>query len=144
MICTKVFFATAEKPMSQGLSRHHVAVELEKSLKRLQTNYVDPYLTHRLDPAVSLENVLRTMNNTIEQGKVHHIGASTMYAWEFTKSLWIADKLGLEPFQVIENQYNLLYREEEREMLPLCKDQNIGTICWGSISTRSISREVHA
>lgn len=139
VICTKVFFATADKPLSQGLSRHHVTAELEKSLKRLQTSYVDLYLIHRLDPTVSLENVIRTMNLTIEQGRVHHIGSSTMFAWELVKSLWIADKLGLEPFQVMENHYNLLYREEEREMLPVCKDQNIAVICWGPLARGALT-----
>ena len=70
------------------------------------------------------------MNRVISQGEAHHIGASTMYAWELTKSLWIADRLGLEPFHVMQDHYNLLYREEEREMLPLCRDQNLGVICW--------------
>lgn len=139
IICTKVFFPTAKKPLSVGLSRHHVIVELKKSLERLQTSYVDLYLAHRFDVTVSFENVLRTMNGTIQQGRVHHIGASTMFAWEFTKSLWIADKLGLEPFQVMENHYNLLYREEEREMLPLCKDQNIGIMCWGPLARGALT-----
>ena len=139
IICTKVFFPVAKKPLSQGLNRHHVMVELKKSLERLQTSYVDLYLAHRLDPTVSFENILRTMNGAIQQGRVQHTGASTMFAWEFTKSLWIADKLGLEPFQVMENHYNLLYREEEREMMPLCEDQNIGIMCWGPLARGALT-----
>lgn len=139
VICTKVFFPTEKKPISQGLNRHHVDVELERSLKRLQTSYVDLYLTHRHDPTVSFENILRTMNHTIDQGKVLHIGASTMYAWELAKSRWVADRLGLEPFQVMECHYNLLYREEEREMLPLCRDQDIGVMCWGPLARGALA-----
>lgn len=139
VICTKVFFGTSEKPLSGGLNRHHIMLELKKSLERLQTSYVDLYLAHRLDPTVSLENILRTMNLAIQQGKVHHIGASTMYAWEFAKSLWIADRLDLEPFQVMQSHYNLLYREEEQEMLPLCADQNIAIMCWGPLARGALT-----
>ncbi len=132
IISSKVFWSFRQ-PVA-GLARAFVFKELNDSLQRMQTDYVDIYYIHRFDPGISFENVLRTLNIVINEGKVHHIGASTMYAWEFTKSLWCADKLGLEPFQVMHPHYNLLYREEEREMLPLCKDQNIAVVPWGPLA----------
>lgn len=133
IIASKVFWSFRH-PMATGLSRPFVLKELDDSLRRLQTDTIDIYYAHRLDPSVSLELVLRTLNIAMDQGKVHHIGASTMFAWELAKSLWVADRLGLEPFQVMQPHYNLLYREEEREMLPLCKDQGIGVVPWGPLA----------
>ncbi|MBN1328239.1 MAG: aldo/keto reductase [Candidatus Heimdallarchaeota archaeon] len=133
IIASKVFWSF-KRPADVGLSRPFLQKEINESLKRLQTNYLDLFLVHRFDPHVSLENMLRTLNNLIHDGKILHIGASSMYAWEFTKSLWIADKLGLEGFQVSQPHYNLLYREEEREILPLCKDQQIGVMPWGPLA----------
>jgi aryl-alcohol dehydrogenase-like predicted oxidoreductase len=133
VISSKVFWSFRH-PQAAGLSRAFVLKELNDSLQRLQTNYLDVYYIHRFDPRVSLENILRTLNLAINEGQVHHIGASTMYAWEFAKSLWCADRLGLEPFQVMHPHYNLLYREEEREMLPLCRDQNIAVVPWGPLA----------
>jgi len=133
IIASKVFWSFRH-PMAAGLSRPFVLKELDDSLRRLQTDTIDVYYAHRLDPSVSLELVLKTLNMAIDQGKVHHIGASTMFAWELAKSLWVADRLGLEPFQVMQPHYNLLYREEEREMLPLCKDQGIGVVPWGPLA----------
>jgi aryl-alcohol dehydrogenase (NADP+) len=95
---------------------------------------VDLYQIHRLDPNLPLEEVLRSLNHLIDRNKVLHIGASSMYAWQFTKSLWIADKIGLEGFKTMQNHYNLAYREEEREMLPLCKDQKIAVIPWSPLA----------
>lgn len=133
VIASKVFWSFRQ-PQAAGLSRGFVFQELDDSLRRLQTDYIDLYYAHRLDSQVSLENVLRTLNMAINQGMVHHVGASTMYAWEFAKSLWYADRLGLEPFQVMQPHYNLLYREEEREMLPLCRDQGIAVVPWGPLA----------
>lgn len=134
VIASKVFFAVSPKPNDSGLSRYHVQHQLMKSLERLQTDRIDLYQIHRMDPEISMENILRTLNIAINQGKILHIGASTMYAWEFMKSLWIADKIGFEGFQTMQCFYNLLYREEEREMLPLCRDQKIGTIVWSPLA----------
>jgi len=133
IIATKVFWSP-QKPGGSGLARSFVFKELGDSLRRLQTDYIDIYYAHRLDPAISLENVLRTLNIAINDGRVRHIGASTMFAWEFTKSLWVANTHRLEPFQVMQPHYNLLYREEEREMLPLCKDQRIAVVPWGPLA----------
>lgn len=133
ILATKVFWSFRQ-PEAASLSRHFIFKELNDSLQRLQTDYIDIYYTHRFDPSTSMELMLRTLNRAIDQGKVRHIGASTMFAWEFVKSLWVADRCGLEPFQVMQPHYNLLYREEEREMLPLCKDQQIAVVPWGPLA----------
>ncbi|MGC1119703.1 MAG: aldo/keto reductase [Candidatus Methanofastidiosia archaeon] len=133
IIATKVFWSFRQ-PAATGLSRPFVFKEVNDSLHRLQTDYIDVYYAHRFDPNISFEDVLRTLNVLIDKGNVHHIGASTMFAWELAKSLWIADKSGLEPFQVVQPHYNLLYREEEREMLPLCRDQKIAATPWGPLA----------
>ncbi len=132
VIASKVFWSFSQ-PQAEGLSRAFVLNELEGSLQRLQTDYIDIYYAHRYDTAVSAENILKTFNLAINDGKIRHIGASTMHAWELMKSLWVADKLALEPIQIIQPQYNLLYREEEREMLPLCADQNIAVAPWAPL-----------
>ena len=133
IIATKVFWSPRQV-RDANLSRPFVFKELNDSLKRLQTDYIDLYYAHRFAPDISVENVLRTLNIAINEGKICHIGASTMFAWKLAKSLWIADKQGMEPFQVIQPQYNLLYREEEREMLPLCKDQEIAIVPWAPLA----------
>lgn len=138
IIASKVFWSFRQ-PEATGLSRSFVFKELNDSLRRLQTDYIDIYFIHRYSPSTSLENVLRTLNLAIQAGKLRHMGASTMYAWEFMKSLWIADRLGLEPFQVMQPHYNLLYREEEREMLPLCKDQGIGVVPWSPLARGALT-----
>ena len=133
VIATKVFFKMGEKLGDQGLSRYAIRKQVERSLERLQTDRIDLYQIHRLDPLVPFDALLRTLNQLIDEGKVLHIGASSMFAWQFTKSLWIADRLGLEPFRTMQNHYSLIYREEEREMLPLCNDQEIGVIPWSPL-----------
>jgi 1-deoxyxylulose-5-phosphate synthase len=133
VVASKVFWSFRQ-PRSSGLSRAFVLKELDDSLKRLQTSYIDIYYAHRYDTGVLAENILKTFNLAIDSGKIRHIGASTMYAWQLVKSLWAADKLALEPIQIIQPQYNLLYREEEREMLPLCKDQNIAVAAWAPLA----------
>ena len=139
VIATKVFFPlegykTQPRPNKSGLSRYHINRAIKESLKRLNMNYVDLYQIHRLDTNIPIEEILRSLNYLIERGQVLHIGASSMYAWQFAKSLWIAEKHGLEGFKTMQNHYNLVYREEEREMIPLCKDQNIGIIPWSPLA----------
>ncbi|MFW9779845.1 MAG: aldo/keto reductase [Candidatus Heimdallarchaeota archaeon] len=141
VIATKVFFPLSgfgldpkPKPNSHGLSRYHITRSIEDSLKRLQMDYVDLYQIHRLDQSLPIEEILRTLNHLIAQGKVLHIGASSMYAWQFTKSLWQAERHDLEPFRSMQNHYSLVYREEEREMIPLCRDQNIALIPWSPLA----------
>ena len=141
VIATKVFFPLngysrdpEPKPNTNGLSRYHIRQAIRDSLKRLQTDHVDLYQIHRLDPSLPIEEILKSLNHLIQQGKVLHIGGSSMFAWQFTKSLWMAEKYNLEPFKTMQNHYNLLYREEEREMIPLCQDQSIGLIPWSPLA----------
>ncbi len=144
VIATKVFFpvkgyATDPKPNKSGLSRYHITRAIKDSLERLEMEYVDLYQIHRLDPHTPMEEILRSLNLLIENGSVLHLGASSMFAWQFAKSLWMAERYGLEPFQTMQNHYNLCYREEEREMLPLCKDQGIGVIPWSPLARGFLS-----
>ncbi len=144
VIATKVFFPiegyTANGPPNKsGLSRYHIRRAIDASLKRLNMDYIDLYQIHRLDPNTPFEEVLRTLNYLIQDGKINHIGASSMYAWQFMKSLAIAEKLGIEPFRSMQNHYNLVYREEEREMIPLCRDQEIALIPWSPLARGFLS-----
>lgn len=144
VIATKVFFpvegfVSEPKPNKSGLSRFHIAQAIKDSLKRLQMKYVDLYQIHRLDPYTPIDEILRSLNLLINDGTVLHIGASSMFAWQFAKSLWMAERYGLEPFRTMQNHYNLCYREEEREMLPLCKDQGIGVIPWSPLARGFLS-----
>ncbi len=139
VIATKVFFPiegfTAEaSPNRSGLSRYHVFRAIKASLERLKMEYVDLYQIHRLDKSVSPEELMRTLNYLIESGSVLHIGASSMFTWQLAKLQWVADKLGLEPFSSMQNHYNLVYREEEREMIPFCIDQNMAIIPWSPLA----------
>lgn len=140
VLATKVYFplqgfklSPTPKPNTSGLSRYHIKHAVEDSLKRLQTDHIDLYQIHRLDPNLPIEEILRSLNLLIREGKVIHIGGSSMFAWQFAKSLWKAETLNLEPFSTMQNHYNLVYREEEREMIPLCQDQNIGIIPWSPL-----------
>lgn len=146
VIATKVFFplqgfklSPTPKPNTSGLSRYHIRRAVKDSLNRLQTEYIDLYQIHRLDPNIPIEEVLRSLNQLIQHGMVLHIGASSMFAWQFAKSLWEADKHSLEPFRTMQNHYNLVYREEEREMIPLCQDQKIGVISWSPLGRGFLS-----
>ncbi|MFX1514858.1 MAG: aldo/keto reductase [Promethearchaeota archaeon] len=143
VIATKVFFPvegfTTSKPNKSGLSRYHITRAIKDSLKRLNMDQVDLYQIHRLDPGTPIEEILQSLNILIDNGSILHIGASSMFAWQFAKSLWIAEQYGLEPFRTMQNHYNLCYREEEREMLPLCKDQGIGVIPWSPLARGFLS-----
>jgi aryl-alcohol dehydrogenase (NADP+) len=144
VIATKVFFPltgyeTKPAPNTSGLSRYHIFRAMEDSLKRLQMDHVDLYQIHRLDPRVPIDEILHNLNHLIDQRKTLHIGASSMYAWQFAKSLWLAERYGLEPFCTMQNHYNLAYREEEREMMPLCQDQGIGVIPWSPLGRGFLS-----
>ena len=137
IIATKVFFpmnGNQNRPLLQGLTRHHIYNAIEGSLSRLQTKSIDLYQIHRLDPHVPIEEVIFTLNNLIRSGKILHLGASSMSAWQLMKSLCMAERYNLEPFRTMQNLYNLVYREEEREMLPLCREYNIGLIPWSPLA----------
>lgn len=134
VIATKVRLSTGEGPNREGLSRYHIMGQVRKSLKRLQTDHIDLYQTHRWDYATPIEETLLALNDLVRQRLVNYIGTSSMWAWQFTKALYTSDRLGLARFVSMQNHYNLCYREEEREMIPLCKDQGIGLIPWSPLA----------
>ncbi len=126
IIATKFFYAMSDDVNDQGMSRHHIMNAVENSLRRLGTDYIDLYIVHRLDPETPLEEMLEAMSDLVRSSKVHYIGASSMAAWEFSQCLYLSELRGWSRFISMQNHYNLIYREEEREMMPLCLDQGIG------------------
>jgi len=134
IIATKVYGEMGDKPNQSGLSRLHVMKQIDGSLKRLQTDHVDLYQIHRWDYEVPIEETLHTLNDLVHQGKVRYIGASSMWAWQFAKALFVSDRLGIERFVTMQNHYNLCYREEEREMIPLCREEGVGLIPWSPLA----------
>lgn len=139
VIATKVRLPTGEKPNDAGLSRYHIRREVKKSLQRLQTDIIDLYQIHRLDYNVTMNQLMRSLNNLIDQGQVNHIGASSMFAWELVKANYTAEKLGLEKFTSMQNHYNAIYREEEREMIPYCIDEGMAIIPWSPLARGFLS-----
>ncbi|HLJ88579.1 MAG TPA: aldo/keto reductase [Candidatus Angelobacter sp.] len=134
VIATKVFFPMGSDPNQKGLSRKHILHSIDDSLRRLGTDYVDLYQIHRFDPTTPIDETLEALNRIVESGKALYIGASSMYAWQFAKMLNRADTNGLHRFVTMQNHYNLIYREEEREMNPLCKAEGIGLLPWSPIA----------
>jgi len=130
VIATKVYHPMSEDVNDQGLSRKHILDSIDRSLKNLGTDYIDLYQIHRWDYNTSIEETLDVLNDLVRAGKVRYLGASSMYAWQFAKALFAADLDGWERFISMQNHYNLIYREEEREMIPLCVDQGIGLLPW--------------
>jgi aryl-alcohol dehydrogenase-like predicted oxidoreductase len=128
VIGTKVFFPMSERPNMGGLSRKHIQQACEDSLRRLGVEAIDLYQIHRLDPDTPMEEMLAALDQLVAQGKVRYIGASSMYAWQFQRLLSLSDRNGWARFVTMQNHYNLVYREEEREMIPLCEDQGVGVI----------------
>ncbi|HET6292004.1 MAG TPA: aldo/keto reductase [Kribbella sp.] len=128
-------------PNGGGLSRKAILTELDNSLTRLGMDYVDLYQIHRLDRSVPLEEILQTLDDVVRAGKVRYIGASSMYAWEFSKALHLQRANGWARFVTMQNHYNLLNREEEREMLPLCADEGIGVIPWSPLARGVLTRD---
>ena len=139
VLATKVYFPMGEKPNQHGLSRLHVMKQLDSSLRRLATDHVDLYQIHRWDYETPIEETLRTLDDLVHQRKIMYIGASSMWAWQFEKALWTSDHLGLEQFVSMQNHYNLCYREEEREMIPLCRDQGVGLLPWSPLAKGFLS-----
>ena len=123
-----------------GLSRKEIMSEIDKSLKRLQLDYIDLYQIHRLDPLTPMEEIMEALHDVVKAGKARYIGASSMYSWQFLKALHIAEKNNWTRFVSMQNHLNLLYREEEREMLPLCKDEKIGVIPWSPMARGKLTR----
>jgi 1-deoxyxylulose-5-phosphate synthase len=140
VLATKVHGAMSAGPNGQGLSRKAIFQELDASLRRLGTDYVDLYQIHRWDYASPIEETLEALHDTVRAGKVRYIGASSMYAWQFSKALYLAERHGWTRFVSMQNHYNLLYREEEREMNPLCKDQGVGLIPWSPLARGLLAR----
>jgi 1-deoxyxylulose-5-phosphate synthase len=140
VLATKLFFATRPGPNGRGLSRKAIFAELDASLRRLQTDYVDVYQIHRWDNHTPIEETLEALNDVVRQGKARYIGASSMYAWQFAKALYTSELHGWTRFASMQDHYNLIYREEEREMLPLCADQGIGVIPWSPLARGRLTR----
>jgi 1-deoxyxylulose-5-phosphate synthase len=134
VIATKVFNPMGDGPNDRGLSRKHVLHAIDASLRRLGTDYVDLYQIHRFDYETPIEETLDALNDIVRAGKARYIGASSMYAWQFARMLHTSDMHGWARFVSMQNHYNLVYREEEREMLPLCRDQGIGVIPWSPLA----------
>jgi aryl-alcohol dehydrogenase-like predicted oxidoreductase len=141
VIATKVHGRMRPGPNGAGLSRLAIMREIDASLRRLGTDYVDLYQIHRFDPEVPIEETLEALHDVVKAGKARYVGASSMYAWQFAKALYLADRHGWTRFVSMQNHYNLLYREEEREMLPLCRDQGIGVIPWSPLARGRLARE---
>jgi len=140
VIATKVHGVMRDDPNGRGLSRKEIFYELDQSLLRLQTDYVDLYQIHRWDYETPIEETLEALHDVVKAGKVRYVGASSMYAWQFTKALYLADLHGWTRFVSMQNHYNLLYREEEREMNPLCQTEGIGVIPWSPLARGRLTR----
>ena len=140
VLATKVYFPLTEGPNQGGLSRKHILSAIDASLKRLGTDYVDLYQIHRFDPETPLEETIEALDAVVRSGKARHVGASSMYAWQFTKYLSLQREMNASRFVSMQNFYNLVYREEEREMLPLCRDAGIGVIPWSPLARGFLGR----
>jgi len=140
VLATKVRGRMSPGPNGEGLSRKAIFAELDNSLRRLGTDYVDLYQIHRLDHSTPIEETLEALHDLVKAGKVRYIGASSMYAWQFAKALYISRAHGWTPFVSMQNHLNLLYREEEREMLPLCTDQKIAVLPWSPLARGRLAR----
>jgi 1-deoxyxylulose-5-phosphate synthase len=140
VIATKIHGLMRQGPNGAGLSRKAIMTEVDHSLQRLGTDYIDLYQIHRLDHRTPLEETLEALHDLVRAGKVRYLGASSMYAWQFSKALYTADAHGWTRFVSMQDHYNLLNREEEREMLPLCADQGIGVIPWSPLARGRLAR----
>ena len=134
VLATKVHGAMGDGPNDRGLSRKHILAGIDASLRRLGTDYVDLYQIHRWDPETPIEETMEALHDVVRAGKARYLGASSMYAWQFAKAQHTADRHGWTRFVSMQNHYNLVYREEEREMIPLCLDQGVGVIPWSPLA----------
>jgi len=140
VVATKVYGVMRDEPNGRGLSRKAILYELDESLRRLQTDYIDLYQIHRWDYSTPIEETLEALHDAVKSGRVRYIGASSMFAWQFSKALCLADLHGWTRFVSMQNHYNLLYREEEREMLPLCLAEGVGVIPWSPLARGRLAR----
>jgi 1-deoxyxylulose-5-phosphate synthase len=134
VIATKVFNPMGDDPNQRGLSRKHIKHAIDDSLRRLGTDYIDLYQIHRFDYDTPIEETIEALDEIVRAGKALYIGASSMYAWQFARMLYVADQLGFTRFVTMQNHYNLMYREEEREMIPLCEEEGVGIIPWSPLA----------
>ncbi|MDT5036580.1 MAG: 1-deoxyxylulose-5-phosphate synthase [Micromonosporaceae bacterium] len=134
VLATKVHGTMGDGPNDRGLSRKHILAGIDASLRRLGTDYVDLYQIHRWDPQTPIEETMQALHDVVRAGKARYLGASSMYAWQFAKAQQVAERHGWTRFVSMQNHYNLVYREEEREMLPLCLDQGVGVIPWSPLA----------
>ncbi len=141
VLATKVCIRMHEGPNGAGLSRKAILSEIDKSLRRLGTDYVDLYQIHRWDPSTPIEETMEALHDVVKAGKARYIGASSMRAWQFAKAQHVAVLHGWTRFVTMQNHYNLLYREEEHEMMPLCRDQGIGVIPWSPLARGRLTRD---
>ncbi len=141
VIATKVFFPTKKGHNVSGLSRKSIFANIDASLRRLGTDYVDLYQIHRWDHRTPIEETMEALHDVVKSGKARYIGASSMYAWQFAKALHVAERHGWTRFVTMQDHYNLLNREEEREMLPLCIDEGIGVIPWSPLARGRLTRD---
>ena len=141
VIATKVFFPMSKNPNDRGLSRKAIFTAIDSSLRRLGTDYVDLYQIHRWDYTTPIEETLEALHDVVKSGKARYLGASSMHAWQFSKALHLANAHGWARFVSMQNHYNLLYREEEREMLPLCADGGIGVMSWSPLARGRLARD---
>jgi aryl-alcohol dehydrogenase-like predicted oxidoreductase len=141
VIATKVHGRMHPGPNGAGLSRKAIFTEVDASLRRLGTDYIDLYQTHRWDPTVPAEETLEALSDVVRTGKVRYLGASSMYAWQFSKALYLQQIHGWAPFVSMQDHYNLLNREEEREMIPLCADRGVGLIPWSPLARGKLTRD---
>jgi aryl-alcohol dehydrogenase-like predicted oxidoreductase len=141
VLATKVNGRMRPGPNGAGLSRKAILSEMDHSLSRLGTDYVDLYQIHRFDPHTPVEETMEALHDLVKAGKVRYIGASSMFAWQFSKMQYTAERNGWTKFVSMQNHYNLLYREEEREMLPLCADQGVGVLPWSPLARGRLTRD---
>ncbi|MBT2604279.1 aldo/keto reductase [Bacillus sp. ISL-53] len=141
VLATKVYNRMHEGPNGAGLSRKAIMSEIDKSLKRLGTDYVDLYIIHRWDYNTPIEETMEALHDVVKAGKARYIGASAMYAWQFQKALHVSEKHGWTRFVSMQNHLNLIYREEEREMLPLCKEEGIGVTPYSPLASGRLTRD---
>jgi len=141
VIATKVHGPMRKGPNSQGLSRKAIMTEVDASLRRLGTDYIDLYQIHRWDPTTPIEETMQALHDVVSAGKVRYLGASSMFAWQFSKALYTSELRGIASFVSMQNHYNLLNREEEREMMPLCADRGVAVIPWSPLARGKLTRD---
>jgi len=142
VLATKVFYPMSDDPNDRGLSAKHILASIDRSLSRMGTDYVDLYVVHAFDAITPVEETMEALNDTVRAGKVRYLGASTMYTWQFAKMNHVAAMNGWAPFVNMQCQYNVLYREEEREMIPYCQDQGIAVTTFSPLARGFVARDV--